>query len=559
MMKWLFCGAGIVLLAALCLAGCTKLRGNTQYGAMEGGIVTRNDGNDAPKEIESTEITEFRCTISLLAAADPGIFGHRVYRLEAKRDNGTVHCTYDWYDRITSDKVTFETDVSFLDILQQIISDYDLAKHNGFQHSVSGLPDMYGHILDITYASEETIYASDNQSGFLASSVSAELITRFAEASGKVPELLPVTLEEETVIERENGRLIHTLHPILSLPAEYQEKYPLLNAALASYTDTLRTEYRTKMLRLRQAAQTVEGDFPELYAVNEVYVTRSDCQVISFYEKREELEGWLDTEYYWDAHTFDVKTGRELRFEDVFEITDELFAMLTIELEDAYPELDFSEDTHEILEQAIRENNTAVVCFALSPGCAHVFFTDYRFTPEHTGGQHITLSFEDYSHFFKPEWKTSPYRQMTRLDRDVKYSLADGKTFRMTFTPAEDGMNGEWLCRTNDFFGNKQEYRETFYNSSFEVYQICVNGRCFLYLRVPAGDVSAKTNVYEIGKDGISFVGQADCAMYKTVCLDPDRIPMIRLDTGGDVPVPVYGICKVGENGMPVWLETIEN
>ena len=107
--------------------------------------------------------------------------------------NGTVHCTYDWYDRITSDKVTFETDVSFLEILQQIISDYDLAKHNGFHHSVSGLPDMYGHILDITYASGETIYVSDNQSGFLASFVSAELITRFAEASGKVPELLPVT------------------------------------------------------------------------------------------------------------------------------------------------------------------------------------------------------------------------------------------------------------------------------------------------------------------------------------------------------------------------------
>ena len=490
---------------------------------------------------------------------DSGEFGHRVYKLEARRDHGTVHCTYDWYDRITSEKVTFETDVSFLEILQKTVSGYDLAKHNGFCHSVSGLPDMYGDCLDIVYDSGETIYASDNQSGFLGSSVRAELITLFAETSGKVPELLPVTLSEEAVMERENGRLIHILHPTLSLPAEHQEKYPLLNAALLSYNENLRTEYRTKLLRLQQAAQNVEGDFPELYAVNEVYVTRSDSQVLSFYEKREELEGWLDTEYYWDVRTFDVKNGRELRFEDVFEITDELFAMLTIELQDAYPELDFAEDTHEIIAQSIRENDTAVVCFALSPGCAHIFFTDYRFTSEHTGGQHITLSFEDYSRFFKPEWKTSPYRQMVRLDRNTNYPLADGRTFRMEFIPSESGTEVEWYGFVKDFFGKKQEYRETFYHTPSDVYLIRKNGRQLLYLDVPTGDVSAKTNVYEITGNGIFFLGQTDMALDKTVNLNPDRIRMMRLDESGDLPVPVYGICKVGGDGMPVWLETIEN
>lgn len=558
-MKWIFCGAGIVLLAALLMAGCSKLRGNTQHGDIDGGVVTSDDGADAPKVIESAEITEFCCEISLLSAAAPGDLGYRVYTLEARRENKTVHCTYNWYGSGDSDKITFETDISFLEDLQKIVSEYDLAKHNGFYHSVSGLPAMYGDILDITYASGEKIYASDNQSGFLTRPVRHELITLFGEASGKIPGLLPVTLSEETVCEHENDRLIRIRHPFLALSAEDAEKYPILNDALLTYNDNLRTEYRTKLLRLRQAAQTVEGDFPELHATNEIFVTRSDNQVLSFYEKREELEGWLDTMYYWDGRTFDVKTGRELQFEDVFEITDELPLMLFLELQEAYPKLTFADDTHEIISQAIRENNTAVVCFALSPGCTHVFFTDYRFTSQHTGGQHITLSFEDYSRFFKSEWQTVPYRQMVRLDWNVQYPLPDGRTFRMEYTPAESGTKGEWLCCVKDFFGKKQEYRETFYNAPFDVYLMRKNGRQFLYLDVPTGDVSAKTNVYEITEDGISFLGQTDTALCETVTLDPDRLRMMRLDESGDLPVPVYGISKVGDDGMPVWLETIEN
>lgn len=63
--------------------------------------------------------------------------------------------------------------------LQEIVSKYDLAKHNGYTHHVSGLPDMYGDYIDIKYASGESIYASDNQSGFLAQEAAMELINLF--------------------------------------------------------------------------------------------------------------------------------------------------------------------------------------------------------------------------------------------------------------------------------------------------------------------------------------------------------------------------------------------
>ena len=59
------------------------------------------------------------------------------------------------------------------------MSKYDLAKHNGDTHHVSGIPDMYGDYIDIKYASGESIYASDNQSGFLKAEAAMELLNLF--------------------------------------------------------------------------------------------------------------------------------------------------------------------------------------------------------------------------------------------------------------------------------------------------------------------------------------------------------------------------------------------
>lgn len=553
-MKWLFCGTGIVLLVALFLAGCNKLRGDTSDD-IDGGVVTRRSGDDAPKVIESTDIRSFSCVISLLAAWEPGELGNHVYIFEAERKEEMVVCTYQWYGRGTggSDKITFEADGSFLESLQKIVSEYDLAQYNGFYHSVSGLPDMFGDRLSIAYDSGETIHASDNQRGFLPRDVLYDFYTLFGETCGKMPASLTITQSQEAVFERENNRLLHTAYPILSLSEEEQEKYLHLHDAIQTFNENLRTEYKTKLLRLRQTAQTVEGDFKELYAKNELFVTRSDSRILSFYEKREELEGWLTAMYWWDAHTFDAESGKELGFTDVFSDLDELPILLYFELMETYPELTFTEDTPEILKEAIREKNTAIVCFSLSPGCVHVFFTDYRLTSEHTGGQHITLSFEDYPELVRPEWHTSSVNQMFRLDFDVKYFLSDNLNIRMQYTQSADGTGGQWLCCVQD-----HEYIENLYNFPSEVYMIRKNSRNFLYLRVPTGDISMRTNVYEFTADGLTFVGQTDMAMAETVELNPDRIRMVRLEEREGIPVPIYGICKVSSDGMPVWFETIE-
>ena len=185
-MKWLFIGLGCALAAAAVGGGIRAVyQKNFEKNTdpIDGGVVKRYWA-DVPKVIESQEITSFRCEISLLAACDADEIGHRVYKLDAAVEDGEVLVTYDWRDRSgESDKAEYKADADFMVRLQEIVTTYDFAKHNGYYHTVSGLPDMYGEILDIVYASGERIHIHDNQSGFLSLEAEKALIMLFGAAT----------------------------------------------------------------------------------------------------------------------------------------------------------------------------------------------------------------------------------------------------------------------------------------------------------------------------------------------------------------------------------------
>ncbi len=184
-MKWLFIGLGCALTAAVSGGIWTvykkSLEKNTDH--IDGGVVKRYRA-DMPKVIESQEITEFHCTISLLSSCDVDDIGHRVYKLDASVKDGEVFVKYDWRDRGGKwDKAEYQADADFMVRLQEIVTAYDFAKHNGYYHTVSGLPDMYGESLDIVYASGERIYVHDNQSGFLPYEAEKALVFLFGAAT----------------------------------------------------------------------------------------------------------------------------------------------------------------------------------------------------------------------------------------------------------------------------------------------------------------------------------------------------------------------------------------
>ena len=170
----------IILLMTMGFCGCGLFRRNTDN--IDGGVVTRNSGDDSPKVIESNEIISYDSEFSFISSFfdEESELAGKVYKLSAVLKDDTVKVKFDWHDRDgNGDKYEFQTDSSFMTKLQEIVSKYDLAKHNGYIHHVSGLPDMFGEQIDIKYASGESIYAHDNQDGFLPMEAMEELIELF--------------------------------------------------------------------------------------------------------------------------------------------------------------------------------------------------------------------------------------------------------------------------------------------------------------------------------------------------------------------------------------------
>lgn len=165
-----------VILAAVVSIGCAR-KDPVPEPMEEDGGVTDNSNYDAPKVIESTFITNFQCDFSGIPLSEEDTYlSGRNYQLEAMFRDGAVKGYYRSYDRYGErTDIKFAASHDFLNDLQKIVAKYDLAQYNGLSITVSGLPEMYGAYLKINYASQEQIYASDNQNCFLPLEAMEEL------------------------------------------------------------------------------------------------------------------------------------------------------------------------------------------------------------------------------------------------------------------------------------------------------------------------------------------------------------------------------------------------
>ncbi|MBE6936733.1 MAG: hypothetical protein E7458_09645 [Ruminococcaceae bacterium] len=174
MMKWILI-VPVLILLLYCLAGCVR-SGDQDTEIIDGGQVHHLD-EDAPKEIESTEIVAFSCEFSTtdIPMNESPVAG-RYYTLYAGEDGGRFE------ERAGGDifaEHDFTPDAAFFDRLQQIVSAYDLARYNGAFTSVAGLPPDLGAKLSIRYASGESIRAADNQDSFLPLEAMEDLVALF--------------------------------------------------------------------------------------------------------------------------------------------------------------------------------------------------------------------------------------------------------------------------------------------------------------------------------------------------------------------------------------------
>lgn len=178
-MKSIWFLVAVLLVAAAVLSGCMKATRNTDD--IDGGVIL-DGSSDAPKTVASTQIASFSCEFSTLSLMEETVLENDVYELEAALEGDAVTGSVETRQ---SDKQTFTADAAFLEQLQQIVAQYDLAQFNGTVYKVCGLPDQYGAYLNVTYQSEEQIYASNNQDCFLPLGAMEELWELFLSQTNK--------------------------------------------------------------------------------------------------------------------------------------------------------------------------------------------------------------------------------------------------------------------------------------------------------------------------------------------------------------------------------------
>lgn len=172
-MKWRF--SALAAMPMMLLTGCFP-HSKRDTEAIDGGQ-THYVNKNAPKAVRSQLITFFYCEFSATdRPLNESAVAGRYYTLYAGENGGSFEA------RAGGDvfaKRSFDPDDRFFAQLQQIVSKYDLAQYNGEFYTVAGLPPDLGIKLNIRYASDEQIYASDNQSCFLPLQAMEELVCLF--------------------------------------------------------------------------------------------------------------------------------------------------------------------------------------------------------------------------------------------------------------------------------------------------------------------------------------------------------------------------------------------
>lgn len=581
-------GISILLLFAIVVfSGCADNsaadNADTDVEAEEDGYKTNHTDSNAPKTIESTEITDFSCYFSALAFVEGDTeLEYDSYHLSAVWKDGVVSGSYlasTRYGEEVEDR--FEADASFMEDLQEIVTKHDFARNNGLYVEVKGLPDNYGADLTVIYASGERILAHDNQDGFLsiaAMEALEELFFRKTAGTGKVGRagkagsaakdsigVLDLTLSKAFVMEDKEGCILNISYPVFALgytqwdgQASGAEGYEALKKALDSYNRDIRMNQESTLhYGLNMAAEQIaeSGDDPrELYSYVDAYVTRNDEQVVSFYEYVTEYAWWIEEQHYWAGYNYDAKTGRLLTYEDVFTEVGALPAFLTETLANAYPQLAFPDETQELIETAIREKTTSMG-FALSHDCIHIFMADSWLGPRFEGA-HLVLSYEDYPELVKEAYRPASADWLMELQYDTDYPLKDGTTLRLSVDMAPESWESvEWTVTVNG-----EDYTESFYGYKPQCWLTSSGGNHFLYVEVPTGDVSMLMNVYEIAGGGISLLDQIPFGMHKNVNMNPERMflyvdDMVFADSFMLLPYIVYA---VGEDGTPELIKDSE-
>ena len=149
----------------------------------DGGHFSNTDVN-APKKIESTQLTDIECDC-FVEDSENEVFGR--YCLNAQAEEGSVKGCFEFREMdspLVSVGFPFETDASFMDRLDEILRRYDAAQYNGIYEEEIGIDPEHSFSFRAVYASGEEISCYDNAGPCFPMELMKELADLFCQESG---------------------------------------------------------------------------------------------------------------------------------------------------------------------------------------------------------------------------------------------------------------------------------------------------------------------------------------------------------------------------------------
>lgn len=155
---------GALLMVILLLLSSCAAKEMIRDEDMPGGIRDWSR-DDAPKVIKSKVIDRFECEYKANTRTEEG-YDYFVMAMVREKESAAcrLQAFSDW--ALPMDLV-FDAPLSALDDLQKLADQHNIARYNGIDRQVNGLPPDLGARLWVVYASGERIDASDNSTSFL--------------------------------------------------------------------------------------------------------------------------------------------------------------------------------------------------------------------------------------------------------------------------------------------------------------------------------------------------------------------------------------------------------
>lgn len=367
-------------------------------------------------------------------------------------------------------------------------------------------------------------------------------------------EVLDLRVDERYAFDEVDGGWAEVRHPVYELgcltsdgETVLPDNSDALNGALGRINDAL-------LLDAKAAWQSfgTASDEQTLYDRTDAFVTRADSVAVSFYEQKDRIrdEKWGYREVNFRSHNLDARTGEELSFADVFRDTNALPKLLLEAFAAEYPDCAFHDNAEERIRQCV-ESGSGDLCFALGYGFVHVFANEYIISGE-PWGHHITLSYSRYPDLVYAFCDTAPERWIMPMDYGVTYWLG-GTGWRMDCAEIPESDDVLWSVTATS--APDASCEEEFYGYAPVCYLANTGEYGFLYLDVPAGDVSAHTNVYELTDAGaVKYIQEPlALAIRSDSPLDPDWL-LMSLDLAvSEYPLLMvpHAAYRLRENGLP--------